>query len=214
MAIFLYVALRLTVSHKTAFWLLLFTVGLYALVLNARVIFSFLMFQAKLSIYDFPDASQFKGRFNPLGWLNNVWATLAIGFVMLPLAAAVMFRHHRIGVLISLFIFAIFNVGILITFSRGAYLSLFFFWVLSFLGLWIAGRMLFTRLLLFAGLAGGMIILLMLFNLKPVLTTLEMNKTVSRQRSTQGRLSILERSWCQLKGHEYLGVGGLSYNQR
>jgi len=61
-------------------------------------------------------------------------------------------------------------------------------------------------------LATGCIIAVLTISIyKPLMTTLAMNKTVSQQRSTKGRLETFRLGWCKVKEHWLTGTGAYNY---
>lgn len=207
----LYYMMRLLLQKDASRPLFFTGVGAYGLVLALGAFFTFLLLQTQLQLEGWQDAAQFKRLFAPFGLLNNEWASIALCFLPFPLLAAVYFRQSKIGLIISALAFALVNAAVLISFSRGAYLSLGLFWLL------IIGFILYFKLLslkslfrvIFIIMLG--VVLLIIPARTPFFTTLAMNKTVSQQRSTQGRIEILQNSLCQAKGHLIFGVGSNNY---
>ena len=208
----LYYAMRLLLQKDVSRPLFFTGVGAYGLILALGAFFTFLLLQTQLQLEGWQDVTQFKRLFAPFGLLNNEWASIALCFLPFPLLAAVYFRQSKIVLIISVLAFSLVNAGVLISFSRGAYLSLGLFWLLTI------GFILYFKLLslkyLFRGIAVVIlgIVLLIIPARTPFFTTLAMNKTVSQQRSTQGRIEILQNSLCQAKGHLIFGVGSNNYS--
>ncbi|MFN7116641.1 MAG: O-antigen ligase family protein [Saprospiraceae bacterium] len=185
--------------------------GAYAFLLSLGAFFLCLILQTSTRIEGWNDVSQFKRLYSLYGLLNNEWATIALCLLPFPLLAAVYWQKLKIGLIISALAFAVVNVGVLVSFSRGAYLSLGLFWLITISGI------LYFKLLSIQSLVKTIIILAGLFILfiipikTPVFTTLAMNKTVSQQRSAQGRMDIIKNSLCQAEGHLIFGVGSNNY---
>lgn len=185
--------------------------GIYAFLLSLGAFFIFLFLQTALKIEGWNDASQFKRLFSPYGLLNNEWATIAIGLLPFPLLGAIYFKSSKTILTISALAFACVNASVLVTSSRGAYLSLVLFWIISI------SAILFLKLFPFKLLLKYIIIPFLLTTLfilpirTPFFTTSAMNRTVSQQRSTQGRMDIMKNSFCQAQGHLILGVGSNNY---
>ncbi len=207
----LYYAMRLLLQKDNSRQFFFTGMGAYGLVLALGAFFTFLLLQTQLQLEGWQDVTQFKRLFAPFGLLNNEWASIALCFLPFPLLAAVYFRQSKIALITSVLAFSVVNAGVLISFSRGAYLSLGLFWLLTI------GSILYFKLLsskyLFRGVTVIMLgtILSMTPARTPFFTTLAMNKTVSQQRSTQGRIEILQNSLCQAKGHLIFGVGSNNY---
>lgn len=193
---------------KQLFWGAL---AAYALFLGVGALLSFNSFSTNLWLEGWPDASQFKGSFAPFGLLNNEWASISLVMLPLPLCVVWMLRSQRLlwlgGVVALVFI----NWSVLITFSRGAYLTLGFCWLIAFVGLLTFRLLPLKHLTVAAAVVGLLSIAAAIPIWKPVAVTLSMNQTISQQRSTQGRFEIISNSLCQLQGHWVTGLGSNNY---
>lgn len=206
-----YCALRLVLAKQTSKQLLFVSIGGYALILSFSAFLSLILLQNKLTLEGWPDASQLKRLFSPFQLLNNEWATMALCLLPFPLITAVIFRASKITLAISLVAFAMVNVSALVSFSRGAYLSLGVFWGVAIV-LFFSFKLLKIKPLTSVILSAGLLTILLIIPIStPFFTTLSMNKTITQQRSTQGRLDILESGLCQAKDHQWMGVGGDNY---
>lgn len=207
----LYIIFRILFTNLNFKYLLFPITGGYAFLLSGVAFLIFLLLQTQLRLEGWNDASQFKGLFSPFSLANNTWATIGICFLPLPLIAAAIFRQYRVAVAVGLLAFVFINVGVLITFSRGAYLSLALFWFITILLLLIYRMVSISFILKYSIITGVVIMAFMFPSMKPFTTTLAMNKTVSQQRSTEGRLSIIESGICQVQDYKIFGVGGNNY---
>lgn len=191
----------------------MFCLGLggYALLLSCGALLTFFFLKANLQVEGWQDASQFKALFSPFSFRNNDWATISLAFLPFPLIAAVLFRSVKFVPLAGLFGFSLMVYSVLISFSRGAYLSLGVFLLVLISGI-ILLRLVNTKTWISMLLATGcMIAVLTIPIYKPLTTTLAMNKTVSQQRSTKGRLETFRLGWCKVKEHWLTGVGAYNY---
>ncbi|MBK7872235.1 MAG: O-antigen ligase family protein [Saprospiraceae bacterium] len=209
--ILLFYTLRLTFQNNTSRDLIFTILGGYGALLSMGAFFIFLLLQVQLKITGWSDASQFKGLFSPYQLLNNEWATLAIAFMAFPLVMGAIFKQSKLIIGVGLLGFAFANVGVFISFSRGAYISLAFFWILAIMLILYFRNLSLKSLLIPIIISGGLILAFMMPSMQPLMTTVAMNKTVSQQRSTQGRMDIIKRGLCQAKDHLWLGAGGNNY---
>lgn len=209
--ILLYYFFRILLSKEKYKSLFFSGMGAYAFLLAVGAFMIFLLLQTQLKLEDWNDAAQFKRMFAPYALLNNEWATIALCLLPFPLLTAIYFRLSKIALIISAFAFAMVNAGILISFSRGAYLTLGLFWLILIIVIFLF-KLLPVKILLQAIITVAAFTILLIVPIKtPFLTTLAMNKTVSQQRSTQGRMDIVQTSLCQAKAHLPLGVGANNF---
>lgn len=207
----LYLLLRVNFTLITSRNILFIGLGGYGFLLAVGAFFSFLFLQTQLHFEGWADASQFKRLYSPFGLLNNEWATISLSLLAFPLLAAALLRSSKIAWVVCAVAFALVNASALVSFSRGAYLTLGLFWVVAIGGVALSKALPFKALALSVLVVGILTTLLMLPIRTPFLTTLAMNKTVTQQRSTQGRMDILRSGWCVAKAHLWTGVGGNNY---
>ncbi|MFN3381781.1 MAG: O-antigen ligase family protein [Runella zeae] len=207
----IYTSVRIALKHIQSTHTLILGLSGYALLLILISFSIFLSFQSQLQLEGWSDISHFKSMFAPFKLFTNEWASIAVCFLPLPLIAGSLFRDSKVGIVLTLFAFALTNLSVFMSFSRGAYVSLIIFWVVLCLLLWYFQTFHF-KILIRLLLIGGLSTTLMVTTIsRPILTTLSLNQTVSQQRSNQGRLTILKNSLCQLENYWFLGVGSNNY---
>ncbi|MDZ4707777.1 MAG: O-antigen ligase family protein [Saprospiraceae bacterium] len=206
-----YYLLRLGLRNSISRNVLLTSLGILGLLLSFGSIISFFLLKANLEAEGWLDASQFKALFSPFGFRNNDWATLALCFLPFPLIVGVLFRSAKYPVWIGLLCFSLVVFSVLISFSRGAYLSLVVFGSVLTTG-FIFFRLVKLKTLFLPVIATIGILALMLVPIyEPFKSTMAMNKTVSQQRSTKGRLETFQLAWCKVKDHWWPGAGAYNY---
>ncbi|MFN8355560.1 MAG: O-antigen ligase family protein [Spirosomataceae bacterium] len=203
-----YVVMRLTLTESMPQSLLLLMVAIIGVFMSSFAFLQFNLIQSRLLSDGWTNASQFKGLFGPFGLLNNEWATLCICFLPFPFISTLLFGRYKFAVWFGITATVLVTMGIWVTCSRGAYLSL---------GLFAALMVVFfiifkTKRLLSGVVFGGVLLALLLSTMwTPFTTTLSLNKTFTQRRSTEGRLNILESGFCQAKEHWLNGVGSNNY---
>lgn len=157
---------------------------------------SFFVFRQSVLGVGFEDTYHFRFLFRPLGYITNVWAE-----VLLILLGWICVVRHYSSVFAFLTIWAIF-----LSFSRGAYIAL--------------GGYMVAWLLLVRPVreklrlpAIGLLVGLLTFVCFPIemKTTLQMNRTVSQQQSTEGRINAAQVGWEMFKERPLLGFGNGNY---
>lgn len=156
---------------------------------------SFFIFRSSVLNAGFEDTYHFRFLFRPLGYITNIWAE-----VLLMLSGWICLMRRW-----SIPLQFLCLTAILCSFSRGAYLALGVYLLFALLCFPKAEKL---RLLLPAGMA---VLLTVFFFPKELHTTLQMNRTVSQQRSTQSRMSSAEAAWCAFRERPLLGYGNGNY---
>lgn len=157
---------------------------------------SFFIFRQSVLSVDFEDTYHFRFLFRPLGYITNVWAEV----LLILLGWVCLVRRYS-----TLFIFLTI-LAILLSFSRGAYISLGVY-VVTWL-LFMAPKREKLRLPVIGAVA---------FVLTGVVlpsetgTTLLMNRTTSQQQSTEGRINATQAAWDTFREHPLCGYGNGNY---
>lgn len=205
-----YFSLRTYVDRKRKITFLLNAFSVYFFFLSVISLFSFFLFVEKMDLLGFQNPLEFKNLYAPLGQMSNVWATYLLcfsGFILLTFSQTKygLCEKYVLGIILSLLF-----LGIIHTFSRGAYVCLFLF--LFFICVYIfrlkISLLKRTLCLLFIGLA-----VLTTFGLqKGALDTLRMNVTQSQKRSSEARVNSLKVAINIFRESPVLGVGSGNYS--
>lgn len=157
---------------------------------------SFFVFRNSVLNVGFADTYHFRFLFRPIGYITNVWAEV----LLILLGWICLVRRYT-----TVFIFLCIQC-ILLSFSRGAYIALSIY-LLSGL-LWIRPRQEKIRLL---AISIAAIALTAYLFPKEIKTTLQMNRTVSQQQSTEGRIDATQAAWNAFCEHPLLGYGSNNF---
>ncbi|MBO7496868.1 MAG: O-antigen ligase family protein [Salinivirgaceae bacterium] len=201
----LYFFVRTFVTHRIQMRYLCDVITCFAAFLSVTTLMFFVFHAQKYS--ELGSLEQYKGFYRPFGMLSNDWATVLL--CLLPFST--------IGTLNAdgkkRLWFAAANclniTCILVSFSRGAYISLALFIMASVAFSAMRGASRRTTLLL--GAVTALAFALTLPVADSVLTTIRMNKTVSQQKSVEGRLTKYDEALKVFKEQPLLGVGGGNY---
>ncbi len=136
-----------------------------------------------------------RGLFKPWGVTNNAWSEITLALTAFSMMAG---KFRNILMFLSI-------VSTLVTFSRGAYISLF---LLFFLMLIVNKREQRIRTLY---ITVSSIFLVAVFCHKEMLTTLSMNSTYSQKASIEWRLNSTKSSVKHASEHPFIGYGCGSY---
>ncbi len=174
-------------------------------ILGLFTLFSFLFFRFNVEYEGFSDIINFKNLYFPLGKLSNVWTSYLLLFLPFTLIAFIHAKAMLFKWLNSISaVFILFSI--VVSFSRGAYLSLMTF-VLVFTVLFLLWQispikkgLIIVKIIVVIAVAG------ICFS-APVLDTLQFNKTNSQVRSISGRSVLLKGAWDMFKANPVSGVG-------
>lgn len=180
----------------------IFLFGSYFLIIIALVltICSFFIFRDSVLAAGFKDTYHFRFLFRPLGYLTNQWAEVLI--ILLGWGCLI---HHRFSSIYMFFMIW----AILLSFSRGAYISLSIYLITYFIFMKSSHgkfRKLIICLIAFFGI--------FFYFPNETRTTLSMNATTSQQQSTKARINSTYAAWNVFKDSKkyYLfGHGSGSY---
>ena len=207
--ILFYRLIRSTFGAKMTNWVLcaFYGLGLYLSIVTCVV---FTLHLTRLKLYGFDNPAHFKNLFEPLGALNNEWATLFLLFLPFPVSLYLRY-HEKRGAWLFLSGLLPLTCAIFFSFSRGLYIALFLFLLLvcvqySIFAICPPGELLAT-LILYLGLTG-----LLVFPVKKALiTTCAGFETTSQIRSYKGRMTIWKNSFAMIRKYPVLGVGAGNY---
>lgn len=164
---------------------------------------SFVIFKEAVEVAGFKELYSFRFLFKPLGYHINAWATLLLLFAGL---AATLRQKQVIGYWWFLILWGLIWCGLLLSFSRGAFLAAGFcgigaLWVMPSRREKIGNAMVLL-------LIGGMIAVCFRGEVQ---TTLDFHKTVSQRQSTQGRVDAIEAAIDVFPKHKWWGAGTGNY---
>jgi len=179
----------------------------FVILMSVLTIFSFYFFNYNIENKGFPSLVNLKNMFHPMGFLLNDWATillLSISFVLLALVRSrfntPLFWTLVVGLGLVL-------MGIVFSFSRGAYLSV-LLGLLVFFGFGFIFRTVPVKSLLIILI--GVVFLITLSVLpvkKDFLTTIGLSGTTSQVRSTSGRVELWKAAFRLIRKNPCTGVG-------
>lgn len=157
---------------------------------------SFFIFRQAVLKVGFHDTYPFRYLFLPLGYITNVWAEI----LLLLLGWVCIIRRYS-----GFFIFLVL-LGILFSFSRGAYVALGIYVVL-----WLVFIQPKREKLRLPAICIVAVIITGLCFPKEMTTTLQMNRTTSQQQSTQGRVTAIQAAREVFLKRPVLGYGNGNY---
>lgn len=176
--------------------------GIMALV----AFFQFLLFKFNVQYHGVQDITNFRAIYSPLGMLLNDWISYLILF--LPFAIIPVLNKESVLRIISIVSTALICLGLVISFTRGAYISLWVFILVStvfviYLYFKTAKKILFLiPAIVIASTVGAGIVYF-----DDAATTAGMVKTESQTRSVSGRQVLWSSAFDMFKSYPLTGVG-------
>lgn len=206
----LYVIITRQLKTKTLFAALFFV---FSSILVVASVVSFFQYKSKLNAFGFFEFNNFKHLYVPLALLKsytftNIWASALLLFIPLNLIFLLNQKSKFVKIIIALSLFL--NVfSLIISFSRGVYLSLFsFVFLFNILAVF---QVKFKRLILYNAIF-LIVLLAAVFLVKDsFLTTVSFSKTASQQRSTSGRMVLWKHALKMATDKPLFGYGQKNY---
>ena len=177
--------------------------GLYHIVFY----FSYMLPAKNIGFDNFFDI---KASMMPAGIFINIWASII--YLQLPISVYVAYdqKKHTVWRIIALINIILIHVGILATFSRGAYIALFLFWILFVIHLIFIERAKSLKIVLYSiGICVSLMFTALPFY-REVLITLKYSSKTSQNLSVEGRKNSWTKSLKSMEKYGLIGVG--SYN--
>lgn len=186
----------------------------FVILLAVLTIGSFYFFRFNIEYEGFMDLVNFKNLFHPMGFFLNDWATILLlssSFMLLALARS---RFYTLWFWVLVAGLGIVLMGIVFSFSRGAYLSvlvgLTIFFGLGFIFRTVRAK---SLLIIFIGVI-FLITLSVLPAKKDFVTTIGLSGTTSQVRSTSGRVELWKAALRLIREKPYTGVGNGQFSLR
>ena len=175
-------------KSRNSFLLILVWISNLLIVLTLKEFIGHVQITNSLGFYEL---NNFKNFYSPFEIFNNEWASILL--MILPVNLIQLIRTKSLEYKIVFAVFVLLNIlCIIFSFSRGAYLSLILLVVVSFFGLWkYIGLKKVLALSTFLVFCSSLVIISVPQIKSSFLTTISFDKTISQQRSINGRLSSL-----------------------
>lgn len=211
----LYFFIRYAFNKSYMLNLITIFVVLYGTLLVLFTLMSFLFFQFNVSYEGFSNILEFRNMYMPLGFYSNSWVTVLI--ILLPFQISTYIDNHKMWIrIVSGVSFIMTIYAIMLSFSRGGYIALAIFALLTLVYFVFCKTVSLKKLVIYGLGIGGLVLLLILPYNDSVLSTIKMGNTTSHQRSFEGRTKVWENSLELIKANPLVGTGAnnftLSYN--
>jgi O-antigen ligase len=201
-----YFFIRYSIEYEWQLKLIITVIAVYASILSFLTIFTFFLFKFNLNNEGFTDVTQYRYLYQPLGLYSNVWATVLL--TLLPFQAIIYYYYRNSSIFLILFICIVLHImAILISFSRGIYISIILFAILCFAWLLYSKIFSIKKVIMNYMIIVFACILSISPLYKQVLSTLSIFNSASHQRSYDGRVKIVKNSLNMVKGFPITGIG-------
>ncbi|MBO7437263.1 MAG: O-antigen ligase family protein [Bacteroidaceae bacterium] len=205
--------MRYFITDRSQVAVMIKTLLLTSLVMAVITMITYLKHRAAFMEMGYTDLTPVRQYYRPLGIISNDWTAILI--CLLPASLTLILRNGNIYVrILGLLTFIAMNVVILVSFSRGGYVSLFFFYLTAFGAILLFHRKVMVKFICIAActltISLGSV---MMSDKESVLTTLSLNRTTVQHRSTDARLGKWQEAVDLFKSRPYLGYGSGNYQQ-
>lgn len=178
-------------------------------VLSLVTLFFFAIHRTEFYSVGFTDLTFFRQYYRPWGQLSNDWATVLLGLLPFSFIALSGSRGKRKCLFMGT---ALLNTAaVLASFSRGAYIALGVFFVSAVFLTFLFDRANLKRTGIMAAAIWGISLVCLYPEKAAVLTTCSLFKTVSQQRSIEGRLLKWQEAAHLFRLFPVTGTGGGNY---
>lgn len=211
LAAFFWFFFRCFLNGKSLYGIIAIGGSCLAFVFSLITIITFVNFKAKFSVYDMASLTDFKQEFMPFGLPVNDWVSFLLCLLPYPFAAAFN-SGNKVKSILHLLSAALLTVSVILSLSRGAYLALFAFFVISIISLAVLKRRETKRFLVLTFVVGFAAVAAVLPAWEEVLTTCAMSRTTSQKLSTAGRVQLIGDAVSLWKESPLVGVGQGNFN--
>ena len=170
----------------------------------------FLVHRNKFYSVGFEDLTDFRAYYRPLGQLSNDWVTVLL--CLLPFTLTSIFIFIGSWWKYCFLLIGVLNIiALLVSFSRGAYWAVFLFWALLFLWTILLKKNKLKEILSVTVFIWLVSLIIVYPERKAIITTCAISKTVSQQRSIEGRFTKWKEAVNLFLLFPSTGVGGGNY---
>lgn len=184
--------------------------GTLAILFSLLTLLQFNIFQFSLERSGFSEYIHFKNLFRPFDFLVNEWSTVFLGLLPFPIGLYLYFREYKYMWLLPFGVLPIIFV-IIVSFSRGLYLALFVWWLVSFLLFLLFKIIPWKKLLAYNTILILAIVVFASPLKKSTAKTTQAFSTTSQVRSFSGRLNLWKSSLQIIKENPVMGVGSFNF---
>jgi O-antigen ligase len=211
-SIIFYFLLRICLNNTSKIKKFLSIICFLIAVLCIVALITFLLFRSTCAYVKFNNLYDFRYLYKPLGYLSNVWGSLLIGFTGIVLLSLHRSNPKKMKFLSLILLLGLLLWNVVISFSRGVYMTfavllLLYLLFLIFSGINRKRKMgILVALILPLGIAG-------MIQKQEVVKTLQFNQSLSQQRSIAGRMDAMSFSYTLLTESPLTGSGSGTYSQ-
>lgn len=202
---------RLIIANKEQIKQIVYALSIATGVLSVLTIFYYVKHKQFVMDLGLDDMISFRSFYHPLGFISNDWVALLLCLMPMPVVSIIN-SDSFIKIAIHSLSYYLVVVSILISFSRGAYLSLLIFLVMVIV-LSNAFRYNYRKEV---NIVTVTVLIMTCITIYPdrnnVISTCEMSKTTVQRQSIQGRISKWDESLFLFKQSPVFGVGTGNYS--
>ncbi|MBK5722230.1 O-antigen ligase family protein [Dysgonomonas sp. Marseille-P4677] len=206
-----YFILRTSLSRERRMDLFLFWSSLFIAFLSIIGLVAFSSFKERIYEGGFTNLYDFRSLFLPLGNISNVWSNMLLGFLGIIILSLYKNRNtKRFYILLLASLPVLYSL--IVSFSRGIYIATLFTLVTLFVVFYI------TKFIKKYKLIIGLVSFLSIFMITSseykfeIQRTFEMTKTVSQQRSIEGRVNTGNIAYLIFLDNPLVGVGSGNFS--
>lgn len=206
-----YFIIRIFFNTKQKIKYLLLGISVIIGIISSISLASFILFRNGVEQVGFDNLYSFRFLYKPMGYLSNIWSSLLITFTGILYMSMIFFSKNKVILLILYIILLLVLFEIIISFSRGTYLSFSFILVFTLIHLITTHLAWYKKILIGFLIIIPILVFGSLFK-NEVLRTIKFSETISQQKSLSGRLDSITASYKIFKNYSIFGTGPGTYN--
>lgn len=201
---------RLFLTNRFSIRLYMNAISALVGLLSLLTLISYLKHRTSVMGIGNTDMTLFRQYYRPLGCVSNDWVTILLCMIPMPLYGLIICNKKSFMILYTTCLY--FTImAIMLSFSRGGYLSLLIFFTVTFILFVLFKRDYIKRMFTISMVLMVLTTITLIPDRESVLTTLSVSKTTVQKRSTDGRLKKWQESIELSKISPITGVGGGNY---
>lgn len=181
-----------------------------ALFFSLITVVSFIRFKSDFSAYG-SSITNFKQEYTPMNMPVNDWVSFLLCLLPYPFVSACL-SENKLKRFLHAGISALLTLSVVLSLSRGAYIALAVFYMVSFIYFIVFEKGRKRKCIGILAVSGFFSLLLAIPANKEVITTCTMSSTTSQRMSNDGRVQLLEESISLWKDKPMTGAGAGNFN--
>lgn len=208
--VLLWFFMRICITGQTSSEIIIKIISVVSLIVSVLTITAYLKHKSFFSQIGITDMTVVRQYYHPLDFISNDWIGVLVCLLPFPVYSFLGSRRIVLKIF-HLISFVLVNISVLVSFSRGGYLSLCCFYLIVIGATVMFHFKMFKQTVIVLFLSLFISVCALIPDRESVLTTIAMNKTTVQKRSSDGRLTKWKEAIDLFKSKPYAGYGSGNY---